>query len=53
MKIYSFGDSFTQGLGTDRTAEHALLGGHPEWDNMSDEEKDIQRTKVAKFWIEN
>ena len=53
MKIYSFGDSFTQGLGTDRTTEHALLGGHPKWDTMTDEQKNIQRTKVAKFWIEN
>ena len=53
MKIYSFGDSFTQGLGADRTAEHAMLGGHPKWDTMGDEQKNIQRTKVAKFWTEN
>ena len=53
MKLYSFGDSFTQGLGTDRKLEHKLMGEDGDWDNWSEEKKNIQRTKVSKLWIEN
>ena len=53
MKLYSFGESFTQGLGTDRKTEHTLMGKDGDWDNWSEEKKNIQRTKVSKLWIEN
>ena len=33
--IYSFGDSFTAGLGVDREYETSQLGGHPDWDTMT------------------
>ena len=51
--IYSFGDSFTAGLGVDRKWEESQLGGHPDWDTMTDEQKDIQRGKVERFRHEN
>ena len=47
--IYAFGDSFTAGLGVDRTWEESQLGNHPKWDVMSDDEKSIQRHKVEIF----
>lgn len=49
MTVYSFGDSFTVGLGTDREYEESLLLKHPSWDIMSDQEKNIHRKKVNKF----
>ncbi len=52
-KVISFGDSFTEGLGVDRKYEESLLGGHPNWDTMTDEEKNIQRSKVGTFRHEN
>mgnify|MGYP003130641466 CR=1 FL=1 len=51
--IYSFGDSFTAGLGVDREYENSQLGGHPEWDTMTDEQKGIQRSKIERFRHEN
>ena len=53
MKLYSFGDSFTQGLGTDRKVEHTLMGGDKDWDSWTEEKKNTQRSKISKFWIEN
>ena len=40
--IYAFGDSFTAGLGVDRTWEESQLCNHPKLDVMSDDEKSIQ-----------
>ena len=51
--IYSFGDSFTAGLGVDNKWEQSQLGGHPDWDTMTDEQKDIQRNKVEIFRNKN
>jgi lysophospholipase L1-like esterase len=51
--IYSFGDSFTAGLGVDREYETSQLGGHPDWNTMTDEQKGIQRKKVERFRHEN
>lgn len=49
MKVYSFGDSFTAGIGCDRVWEESQLGNHPKWDTMTDSEKSIQRGSVANF----
>ena len=35
MKVISFGDSFTAGLGVDREYEEGLLGNHPNCDTMN------------------
>ena len=51
--IYSFGDSFTAGLGVDRLYENSQLGEHPDWDTMTNEQKNIQRSKVERFRHEN
>ena len=51
--IYSFGDSFTAGLGVDRDYEQSQLSQHPDWDTMTDEQKNIQRNKVERFRHEN
>ena len=51
--IYSFGDSFTAGLGVDREYEQSQLGSHPDWDTMTDKQKNIQRNKVERFRHEN
>ena len=53
IMIYSFGDSFTAGLGVDREYETSQLGGHPDWDTMTDKQKNIQRNKVERFRHEN
>ena len=49
MKVYSFGDSFTAGIGCDSVWEESQLGNHPKWDTMTDSEKSIQRSSVANF----
>ena len=46
--IYAFGDSFTAGLGVDRTWEESQLGNHPKWDVMSDDEKSKANTEKVK-----
>tara|TARA_Y100000034_G_scaffold132046_1_gene194136 strand:- start:154 stop:972 length:819 start_codon:yes stop_codon:yes gene_type:complete len=51
--IYSFGDSFTVGLGADRVWEESQLMGHPDWDTMTEDEKGTQRIKVENFRNEN
>ena len=48
-KVISFGDSFIPGLGTDREYEQSLTGGHPDWDTMSETDKNKQREKVNMF----
>jgi len=53
MNLYSFGDSFTMGLGMDRKFEESHMGEHPNWDTMNDEQKSKQRSIVANFWEEN
>tara|TARA_B100000029_G_C17323627_1_gene869112 strand:- start:47 stop:880 length:834 start_codon:yes stop_codon:yes gene_type:complete len=53
IMIYSFGDSFTAGLGVDREYETSQLGGHPDWDVMTDDEKNAQRSKVERFRNKN
>jgi len=50
MRVYSFGDSFTTGLGADRKWEESQLGNHPKWDTMTDKQKNKQRSIVANFW---
>ena len=52
-KVISFGDSFTAGLGTDKSYEESQLGKHPDWNNWNDREKAKARNKVAKFRREN
>jgi len=52
-KVISFGDSFTAGLGTDKSYEESQLGKHPDWDNWTDKEKNKARNKVSKFRFEN
>ena len=39
MNLYSFGDSFTMGLGMVKKFEESNLGEHPDWDTMTDEQK--------------
>jgi len=51
--IYSFGDSFTAGLGVDREWEESQLSEHPRWDVMTDDEKNTQRSKVKIFRTKN
>ena len=51
--IYSFGDSFTAGLGVDREWEESQLSEHPRWDVMTDDEKNTQRSKVEIFRNKN
>jgi len=51
--IYSYGDSFTVGLGTDRPYEESLLGNNPNWENMSFVEKNQARKTVYDFRIKN
>ena len=41
MNLYSFGDSFTMGLGMDKKFEESNLGEHPDWDTMTDEQKKL------------
>ena len=53
MNLYSFGDSFTMGLGMDKKFEESNLGEHPDWDTMTDEQKNKQRSIVANFWKDN
>ena len=53
IMIHSFGDSFTAGLGVDREYENSQLGGHPDWDVMTDDEKNTQRSKVERFRNKN
>tara|TARA_R100001591_G_C4326286_1_gene176889 strand:- start:275 stop:1093 length:819 start_codon:yes stop_codon:yes gene_type:complete len=53
MNLYSFGDSFTMGLGIDRKFEESNLGEHPKWKTMSEDEKSEQRKIVADFWKDN
>ena len=48
-KVISFGDSFVVGLGTDREYEQSLTGAHPDWDTMSETDKNKQREKVNIF----
>ena len=48
-KVISFGDSFVVGLGTDREYEQSLTGAHPDWDTMSETDKNKQREKVNMF----
>jgi len=52
-RVISFGDSFTAGLGTDRVYEESVLGGHPDWDKMNDEQKSKQRRLAAKHRFNN
>lgn len=47
--IYSYGDSFTVGLGTDRVYEDSLLINNPDWNTMSENEKNKNRKLVHKF----
>ena len=51
--IYAFGDSFTAGLGVDNKWEQSQLGDRPDWNIMSEEKKDIQRSIVEKFRNKN
>ena len=51
--IYAFGDSFTAGLGVDRKWEESQLGGHSNWNTMTQDEKEKQRAIVEKFRNEN
>ena len=53
MNLYSFGDSFTMGLGMDRKFEESQMGEHPNWNTMNDESKSKQRSIVGNFWEEN
>ena len=48
-KVISFGDSFTAGLGTDIKYEESQLGGHPDWDTMTEKEK-TQRRQDMSVW---
>ena len=52
-QVISFGDSFCVGLGTDRKYESSLMGEHPDWEKMSDDEKNKQRNKVNLFRRQN
>ena len=52
-RVISFGDSFTAGLGTDKSYEESQLGKHPDWDKWTDKEKTEARQKVSKFRREN
>jgi hypothetical protein len=51
--IYSYGDSFTVGLGTDKPYEESLMGDNPNWENMSFAEKNEVRKTVHDFRIKN
>jgi len=51
--IYSYGDSFTVGLGTDRVYEDSLLVNNPDWDTMSENEKNTNRKLIYKFRTDN
>ena len=52
-RVISFGDSFTAGLGTDKSYEELQLGKHPDWDKWTDKQKNKARQKVSKFRREN
>ena len=52
-RVISFGDSFTAGLGTDKSYEESQLGKHPDWDKWTDKQKNKARQKVSKFRREN
>ena len=51
--IYSFGDSFTVGLGADYKYEQSLLGDHPDWSNMSETKKNSNRKIVYDYRVKN
>ena len=51
--IYSYGDSFTVGLGTDKPYEESLLSDNPNWENMTPAEKNKARNQVHDFRIKN
>ena len=53
MRIISYGDSFTVGLGTDIKYEESLLGKHPRWEQMSATEKNIQRKLAGAYRFKN
>ena len=52
-QVISFGDSFCVGLGTDRKHESNLTGGHPDWEKMSDDEKNKRRNEANWFRRQN
>jgi len=52
-KVISFGDSFTAGLGVDRNTEEKILGNHPNWKHMNQEQKHKQREIANKFRADN
>tara|TARA_R110000822_G_scaffold237081_4_gene367627 strand:- start:472 stop:1350 length:879 start_codon:yes stop_codon:yes gene_type:complete len=51
--IHSYGDSFTVGLGTDSIYEESLLGSHPNWETLSENDKRKNRKHVHDFRIKN
>ena len=52
-QVISFGDSFCVGLGTDIKHESRLTGGQPDWQTMSDDEKNKRRREANLFRRQN
>ena len=52
-RVVSFGDSFVEGLGTDRKVEESMLSENPQWEEWSDIEKNKARQHAHNFRIEN
>ena len=52
-RVVSFGDSFVEGLGTDRKVEESMLSENPQWEEWSDIEKNKARELAHNFRIEN